>query len=260
MGVAVADYDEDGHFDIVKTNFSDDVPNVYHNNGDGTFEDRVFQAGLGGYMYYVGWGVQFMDVDHDGRKDLLMINGHVYPEVEQIPEVHYRQPRLLYWNVGGGQFKDISDSSGPGISEPWSSRGSATGDLDNDGTLEVVISNMGSRPSLLKNHAPQKNWLLVHCVGGAKGNRDAAGARAYVFVGDRRLSGEVQTGSSYVSQHDPRLHFGLGGDAAYQRIEVQWPGGERESFPGGAANRVVVLKQGAGTPVSSAGPARNARP
>jgi hypothetical protein len=258
MGVAVADYDEDGHMDIVKTNFSDDIPNVYHNNGDGTFEDRVFQSGLGGYMQYVGWGVHLIDVDHDGRRDLLMINGHVYPEADQIPDTRYRQPRLLYWNVGGGLFKDISGSGGPGISEPWSSRGSAAGDLDNDGKLEVVVSNMGSRPSLLKNVAPQKNWLLVQCLT-SKGHRDVIGARAYVYVADRRLSGEVQTGSSFVSQNDPRLHFGLGADTAYKKIEVQWLGGRREAFAGGAANRIVLLKQGEGTPVEAAQHKQSAR-
>jgi len=258
MGVAVADYDEDGHVDIVKTNFGDDVPNLYHNNGDGTFEDRVFRSGIGGYMHYVGWGVHLLDVDHDGRRDLLMVNGHVYPEAGQIPEVSYRQPRLLYWSVGGGKFVDVSDRSGPGIGAAWSGRGSAAGDLDNDGTLEVVINNIGARPSLLKNHAPQKNWLLVRCVG-TGGNRDAIGARAHVFVGDRRLSGEVQTGSSYLSQNDPRLHFGLGADARYGRVEVQWLGGERESFPGGAANRIVTLTQGTGMPVKGGGKAPETR-
>jgi hypothetical protein len=249
MGVAVADYDEDGNFDIVKTNFSDDVPNVYWNRGDGTFEDRVFESGLGAYMSYVGWGVHLVDVDHDGRRDLLMLNGHVYPEAGQIPEVDYQQPRLLYWNVGGGRFKDVSAGSGASITEPWSSRGSAAGDMDDDGALEIVINNLGARPSLLKNFAPQKNWLLVRCVGG-KANRDAVGARAYVYVGDRRLSGEVQSGTSFVSQNDPRLHFGLDRDSRYSRIEVRWPGGGRESFPGGEGNRVVVLEQGKGTPVA----------
>ena len=247
MGVAVADYDEDGHFDIVKTNFSDDVPNVYWNRGDGTFEDRVFESGLGAYMSYVGWGVHLMDVDHDGRRDLLMINGHVYPEADQIPDVDYRQPRLLYWNVGSGRFKDISGRGGPGIREAWSSRGSAAGDLDDDGKLEVVVNNMGARPSLLKDFAPQKNWLLVRCVGAAS-NPDALGARVYVYVGDRRLSGEVQSGASFVSHNDSRLHFGLGSDIRYSRIEVQWPGGEREAYGGGEGNRVVMLERGKGSP------------
>jgi hypothetical protein len=245
MGVTVADYDEDGHVDIVKTNFSDDVPNVYHNNGDGTFEDRVYESGLGGYMDYVGWGVHLLDVDHDGRKDLLMINGHVYPEVEKTPGLQFRQPRLLYWNVGGGKFKDISSAAGKALGEAWSSRGSAAADLDDDGALEVVIANLGARPSLLKNFGPKKNWLLVR-LEGVKCNREAIGARVVVTAGGRRVSSERQTGSSYVSQNDPRLHFGLGDEARYATIEVAWPGGERETFPGGAANRLVVLKQGAG--------------
>jgi hypothetical protein len=247
MGVAVADYDEDGHFDVVKTNFSDDVPNVYWNRGDGTFEDRVFEAGLGAHMSYVGWGVHLVDVDHDGRRDLLMVNGHVYPEADQNPEVHYRQPRLVYWNVGGGRFKDVSGDAGPGIREPWSSRGSATGDLDGDGALEVVINNLGERPSLLKNLGPRKNWLLVQCVG-SKSNPDAIGARVYVEVGERRLSGEVQSGAGFVSQSDTRQHFGLGGDTRYSRIEVRWPSGEREVYAAGEGNRVVVVEQGKGSP------------
>jgi hypothetical protein len=245
MGVAVADYDEDGRYDILKTNFSDDVPNLYHNNGDDTFEDRVFQSGLGGYMEYVGWGAHFMDVDHDGRRDVLLINGHVYPEVERRPQIHYRQPRLLYWNVGGGRFKDVSNAAGAGIREAQSSRGSAVADLDNDGSLEVVVSNMAARPSLLKNFGPKKHWLLVQCIG-TRANRDAIGARVSVAVGGRRISGEVQSGSGFISQSDSRLHFGLGDSATYDRIEVVWPGGAKEVFSGGKSNQIVTLTQGTG--------------
>jgi enediyne biosynthesis protein E4 len=249
MGVAAADYDEDGFLDIAKTNFSDDVPNLYHNNGDGTFTDRVYESGLGAHSQFLGWGIHFIDIDNDGRKDLLVVNGHVYPEVEHGSlNYKYRQPRLLYWNVGGGKFKDISADGGPGITEPWVSRGSAVGDLDNDGSVEVVINNMDARPSLLKNYGTVKNWLLVRCVG-VQSNRDAVGARVYLYVGSRRLSGEIQTGSSFLSQNDPRVHFGLADDASYQRIEVQWPGGQREAFPGGKANQIVVLRQGTGTAV-----------
>ena len=246
MGVAVADYDEDGHVDIVKTNFSDDVPNVYHNNGDGTFTDLAYRSGLAAHSQYLGWGVVFADVDHDGRKDIIVVNGHVYPDVDKanLP-AKYRQPRLLYWNVGDGKFVDLSGQSGPGIRETWSSRGAAVGDLDNDGSLEIVINNLGARPSLLKNYGTRKNWLIAQAVG-VKCNRDAVGARVYVYAGGRRLSGEVQTGSSYLSQNDPRLHFGLAESATYDRIEVQWPGGNRERFPGGRANRIVTLKEGGG--------------
>jgi hypothetical protein len=246
MGVAIADFDEDGYFDIVKTNFSDDTPNLYRNNGDGTFTDNVHSSGLSANTQYLGWGTNFFDVDHDGRKDLLIINGHVYPEVDQSPlAARYRQPRLLYWNVGG-KFKDISDESGAGISARWASRGSAVADLDNDGALEIVISNLGDRPSLLKNFGEKKNWLIVSCIG-TKANRDAIGARVWVHVGGRRLSGEIQTGSSYLSQSDIRQHYGLGAAASYDRIEVLWPGGEREMFPGGQANRIVTVKQAGGT-------------
>jgi len=247
MGAAVADYDEDGYFDILKTNFSEDTPNLYHNSGDGSFSDRVYSAGLGVRNQFLGWGALFLDVDHDGRKDILLVNGHVFPEVDQLSGgQRYRQQRLLFWNVGGGKFKDLSDSAGAGITAAWSSRGAAAGDLDNDGSLEVVINNLGARPSLLKNFGTKKNWLLVQ-LRGVKCNRDAVGARAYVFVGGRKLSGEVQSGASFLSQNDSRLHFGLADDASYSQIEVKWPGGETETFPGGAANKIVVLEQGKGS-------------
>ena len=244
MGLAVADYDENGTYDIAKTNFSDDVPNLYHNLGQLTFEDRVFETGIGAHMNVVGWGVHLLDVDHDGRRDLLMVNGHVYPQAEQRPGMSFKQPKLLYWNIGG-RFVDISDRAGPAITERWSSRGSAAGDLDNDGSLEVVVSNMHDRPSLLRNTGQKKNWLLVECVGTTM-NRDAIGARVWVELAGRRLSAEIQGGASYLSQNDPRAHFGLGDAARFDRIEVQWLGGRREVFPGGAGNRLVTLRQGTG--------------
>jgi hypothetical protein len=251
MGVSVADYNDDGAMDIVKTNFSDDTPNLYRNNGDGTFIDEVYVSGLGVHTKYLGWGTTFIDVDHDGRRDILLVNGHVYPEVDRAGVgAKFRQPRLLFWNVGKGKFKDISEESGSAFREMWSSRGSAYGDLDNDGSLEVVVSNLGARPSLLKNVGPRKNWLLVRCIG-TRCNRDAVGARVFVELADRRLSSEVQTGTSFVSQNDLRQHFGLGGAAVYDRIEVQWPGGERELFPGGKANGIVTVKQGTGKPAAA---------
>ena len=246
MGVAAADYDEDGYFDIAKTNFSDDVPNLYHNDHDLTFTDSVYESGLGARTQFLGWGVAFFDVDNDGLKDLLMVNGHVYPEVDRSNlNYKYRQQRLLYWNVGG-KFKDLSTSAGAGISQPWVSRGAAVADLDNDGSLEVVINNLDNRPSLLKNYGTKKNWLLIRCIG-TTSNRDAIGARVYVYVGKRRISGEIQTGTSFLSQNDPRVHAGLADDTSYERIEVQWPGGKRELFPGGKANQIITLKQGTGS-------------
>jgi enediyne biosynthesis protein E4 len=252
MGVAVADYDEDGYVDIAKTNFSDDVPNLYHNNRDGTFTDQVYESGLGARTQYLGWGIQFIDVDNDGLKDLLIVNGHVFPELEKSHLGYgYREPKLLYRNVGKGKFKDLSNQSGPGISDPQVSRGSAVGDLNNDGSLEVVVNNLDGPPSLLKNFGKKQNWLAVRCIG-TTSNRDAVGARVFLYVANRRLSGEIQTGSSFLSQNDPRVHFGLGRNLSYQRIEVQWPGGAREAFPGGKANQIVVLRQGSGARTQAA--------
>jgi len=253
MGVAVADFDEDGHLDIVKSNFSDDIPNLYHNNGNGTFDDQVYQSGLGTHTEYLGWGIHFIDVDNDGLKDILIVNGHVYPEVDGAKlTARYRQPKLLYWNVGGGKFKDVSNTSGPGLVTPWASRGSAVGDLDNDGSLEVVVNNLGARPSLLKNYGTHSNWLLVHCAG-TRANRDAIGARVFVYADGHRISGEIQSGSSFLSQNDSRLHFGLAHARRYDHIDVWWPGGARERFSGGEVNRIVVLKEGTGAPIAPSG-------
>jgi hypothetical protein len=243
MGVAIADYNDDGLLDIAKTNFSEDAINIYRNNGDGTFTDDVNGSGLGSHTQYLGWGIHFLDVDHDGRKELLVVNGHVYPDVDNAKiEAKYRQPRLLYWNVGG-KFRDISAEAGPGVSTPWASRGSAAGDLDNDGALEVVINNLGERPSLLKNFGKKQNWLLVECEG-VTANRDAVGAKVVLTVGTKRYVAEVQTGSSFLSQNDTRLHFGLGPASRFDKVEVTWPGGKTEAFSGGAGNRIVKLRQG----------------
>lgn len=250
MGVAIADYDEDGSADILKTNFSEDAPNLYHNNGDGTFDDQVYQSGLGVHTEYLGWGIHLFDVDNDGLKDALIVNGHVYPEVDASKlAIKYKQPKLLYWNVGAGRFKDISSTSGTGLTLSSASRGSAVGDLDNDGALEIVINNLGGRPSLLKNLGPHGNWLLAQCVG-THCNRDAIGARVFLYVKNRRISGEIQSGTGFLSQNDSRLHFGLGKDRIYDHIEVTWPGGARERFEGGSANRIIILKEGSGAPVA----------
>ena len=178
MGVAVGDYDCDGWFDIFKTNFADDTCNLYHNNGDGTFTDVTFESGVGVNNRYVAWGCGFVDYDNDGWADIIQINGHVYPEIDHYNFGQtFKNPRLVYRNLGDGHFKDVSAEMGPGISEHYSSRGAAFGDYNNDGDMDVLVLNMNDLPSLLRNEGGNKqNWIKIKLVG-TKCNRTAIGAR-----------------------------------------------------------------------------------
>jgi hypothetical protein len=251
MGSSIGDYDGDGHLDIVKTNFSDDTSTLYHHNGDHSFTDVTFASGIGVNTQYLGWGAMFLDVDNDGWLDLLLVNGHVYPEVDSgNMGSAYREPRVLYHNLGDGKFKDISRESGPGITQPESSRGLAIGDLWNDGRQEAVINDVSDFPLLLVNLARNDNhWLGIHLTGVAS-NRDAIGARVTVLgVGPgtpRVWVDEVRSGSSYSSNNDMRLHFGLGHSSSVASIEVSWPSGRDEIFPGAAADQIVSLREGSG--------------
>jgi len=247
MGVSAADYDLDGFFDIVKTNFADDVPTLYHNSGDGSFVDVTYTAQLGVNTRFLGWGAGFFDFDHDGRKDIFMVNGHVYPEVEALnANSPYKQERALFWNLRNGTFLDISAQAGQGILDRRSSRGAAVGDLDNDGGLEIVVNNMNDTPSLLKNYGEKQNWILIKTVG-SKSNRDGIGARVTVVAAGLKQMDEVRSGGSYISQNDLRLHFGIGGATRVERVEILWPSGRKESFENLKANQVAVLEEGKGT-------------
>ncbi len=192
MGVGVADYDCDGWFDIFKTNFADDTCNLYHNNGDGTFNDVTFASGIGVNNQYVAWGCGFVDYDNDGWQDLLQVNGHVYPEIEGHDTGQtFKNPRLVYKNLGDGRFKDVSSQMGPGISERFSSRGAAFGDYDNDGDIDAVILNMNDLPSLLRNDGGNKqNWIKIKLIG-TECNRTAIGARVRVVTGKHAQMDEV---------------------------------------------------------------------
>jgi len=245
MGVAVADYDGNGFFDIVKTNFSGDLPSLYSNEDGKFFSDVSRRAGLGRNQL-LGWGVLFLDVDEDGWKDILMANGHVYPEVDgtSIGE-RYRQRTLLYRNLGNGRFGDITPASGPGLEPPRPARGVAAGDLDGDGHPEVVIVNMNEPPAMLRNEGRRQNALLV-AVAGTKSNRSGIGARVTVEAGGRRQIDEVRSGGSYYSQSDLTLHFGLGQATVVSRLEVRWPSGTVQEWKDVPVNRRLVITEGAG--------------
>jgi hypothetical protein len=253
MGTTVGDFNGDGRLDIFKTNFSDDTATLYRNNGDGTFDDVTFNAGLGLHTQYLGWGTMFFDFDNDGWPDLILANGHVYPEVDtQNLGSSYQEPRILYHNNGNATFTDISGDAGPGITAPHASRGLAVGDLWNSGQLSIVVSNMNALPSLLVNqvHSPN-HWIAFRTIG-TKSNRDGIGSRISVKAGARTLVDEVRSGSSYASNSDMRVHFGLGRATKVDWVQIRWPSGLVERFDNPAIDTIHTLKEGAGTAIDPA--------
>ena len=251
MGTTIADFNGDGKLDIFKTNFSDDTATLYRNNGGGTFDDVTYAAGLGLHTQYLGWGTMFLDFDNDCWPDLLVVNGHVYPEVDkQHLGSNYQEPRILYRNNRNGTFSDISNEAGPGITTAMSGRGLAIGDLWNDGRISAVISNMNAPPSLLVNQVLSANhWVGIRVIG-TKSNRDGIGARVSVKVGARTLVDEVRSGSSYDSNNDMRLHFGLGTAAKIEWVQIRWPNGSTERFSDVKVDTIDTLTEGSGSSVA----------
>ena len=246
MGAHAADYDGDGWLDIIKTNFSDDNSTLYHNNGDDTFTEVTNQAGLGGNTEFLGWGTLFLDIDNDGRPDLFVANGHVYPEVDgKKMRSTFRERKVLYWNQGNGKFKDISLNAGPGITASFNSHGVAAADFDNDGAMEILVNNSHDPPSLFKNLGDHQNWIILKLMG-TKSNRDAIGARVTLRVQGRQQVQEVRSGGGYISQNDFRLHFGLGHATSVNELEIRWPSGLVEKLRNLPANKIAVVKEGLG--------------
>ncbi|MEO7144991.1 MAG: CRTAC1 family protein, partial [Bryobacteraceae bacterium] len=244
MGAAAADFDGDGWTDIFRSNFSDERETLYRNRGAGEFDDSTVAANLAENTRFVGWGCGFFDFDNDGWPDLLLVNGHVFPEVERLKiDVHYKDRAILYHNLGNGKFADISESAGPGILERHSARGAAFGDYDNDGAVEVLVNNQNEPPSLLKRTTlPSGNWTLLQLTG-VRSNRSAIGASVRVTAGGRTQTAAVRSGGSYLSQSDLRLHFGLGTAKSIDRIDIRWPSGVRQVETNVAVNRVIAIRE-----------------
>jgi hypothetical protein len=246
MGVSAGDYDCDGNLDIVKTNFAGDTSTLYHNLGNSFFEDMTFQAGIGKTTRFLGWGALWLDFDNDGWIDILLGNGHVYPEVQDSTvEYGYRQRKMLYRNLGNGRFADVSAAAGPGITEKAPARGLALGDFDNDGDLDVVVNCVNDVPQLLRCDSTSKNnWIKIKTAG-TKSNRSGIGARIYCVTGQHKQMDEVRSGGSYLSQSDLRVHFGIG-PASVADIEIRWPSGQVDRLPALAANRIYKVVEGKG--------------
>ncbi len=246
MGVGVGDYDLDGHLDLFKTHFTDDTGGLFHNNGKAEFENTTMAAHVGTESRYICWGAGIVDLDNDGFPDLFMTAGSVYPEVEKtLVQYPNKNPRVVFRNLGNGSFEELIEEAGPGVTAAHCSRGCAFGDFDNDGDLDILIVNLSEAPSLLRNDVSGNNhWLKVKLVG-TKSNRSAIGARVLARYGRKIQAQEVLSQSSFYSASDPRLHFGLGGEAAAD-LEIHWPSGMRESLKGVTANQIVVVKEGMG--------------
>lgn len=250
MGVTWGDYDGDGRFDLFITNFENEPNALYRNLGEKGFTDEVLPAKIGQPSRpYVGWGTAFADFDNDSWPDLLVANGHVYPQLELaqgkgLPG--YRQPLQLFRNRGDGTFAEESHEAGLRAVAPASSRGAAFGDLDEDGAVDALVVNLGGPPTLLMNRTAKVNRRVTIRLAQAGTNRESIGARVTLRTARRSLVQEVQAGSSYLSQNDLRLHFGLGREEKIESVVVRWPGGRTETINGVEPDRIVTITQGKG--------------
>ena len=257
MGVAVGDYNRDGLLDIVKTNFAGDTDSLYQNLGDGTFEDHTYLSGLGINTRYLGWGVGFVDLDNDGWLDIFISNGHVYPEVDGSHlDAPYAEHKYVYRNLRNGQFEEVTNLAGSGMTDAVPARGCAIGDYNNDGNMDIVVNCVNAPPQLLRCDASiQRNWIKVRLVG-KKSNRTGIGARVIVTattapqaesgVGKQPMQqiDELRSGGSYYSQNDLRMHFGLDRATQADSVEIQWPSGAKDTLKNLAANHLYVVEEG----------------
>jgi hypothetical protein len=249
MGIGVGDYNRDGKVDFYVTNFSDDYNTLYRNDGEASFTDVSFAAGVGNVTIpFLGWGGGFLDYDNDGLLDIFVANGHVYPGVDkQDWGTTWAQRPLLLRNLNGAKFEEVPPATGSGLADVVCARGAAFGDLFNDGHIDVVLNVMDSPPVLLRNVVKNSNhWLTLKMVGGTKSPRDAIGTKVFVTAGGVRQRGDVFSGGSYASSSDPRLHFGLGAAGKVDKVEIHWPSGAKEEIRVPAVDRIFTVVQGKG--------------
>ena len=249
MGIAVGDYNHDGKVDFHITNFSDDYNTLYRNDGEASFSDVSYAAGLAQVTIpFLGWGTGFLDYDNDGWIDIFVANGHVYPAVDkQDWGTTWAQRPLLFRNLKGSRFEEVPANPNSGLAVLTSARGAAFGDLFNDGHIDVVLNAMDSAPVVLRNVVKNSNhWITLKLVGGPKSPRDAIGAKVFVTAGGFRQRGDVFSGGSYASSSDQRLHFGLGAAEKIDKIEIYWPSGTKEEVHVPSIDRILTVIEGKG--------------
>lgn len=250
MGIGVGDYDNDGNLDIFVTNFEGEHNTLYRNLVNKGFLDVSSQSGVGQPSRpFVGWGTSFVDFDNDGWVDLFVANGHVYPQMEYVKsesQTGFRQPFLLHRNLGNGKFEDISTASGLRDLPLFSSRGAAFGDINNDGLVDVIVTNLGDKPTVLMNTSDNSNQRILFKLRQSGKNQDAIGSRLTLKTDKRSLVSEVQAGGSYLSQNDLRLHFGLGSSEKLVSVEIRWSDGKTEQLMGVQQNQIVTVERAKG--------------
>jgi hypothetical protein len=247
MGIAVGDYNRDGKVDLFITTFSDDYKTLYRNDGGGNFSDVSYQSGLGDpTIPFLAWGTGFLDFDNDGLLDLFIANGHVYPGVDrQDWGTTWAERPQLFRNLNGLKFQEVPPATGSGLADVIPARGAAFGDLFNDGHIDVVLNNIDSTPTLLRNVVKNGNhWLTLRLVGGLKSPRDAIGAKVFLTAGGVRQRADVFSGGSYGSSSDQRVHFGLGSATKVDRLEIQWPSGTKQELSAPEIDRIVSVEEG----------------
>jgi hypothetical protein len=250
MGIAAGDYQNNGHLSIVNTDFANDYNVLFQNDGTGEFTDESYEAGIAeSSIPFVSFGDGFLDYDNDGWKDLLIINGHVYPQVDKHPDwgQSYAQRSLLYHNEKNGKFTLVPAVEGTGLAKLMVGRGAAFGDIFNDGKIDVVINNMDGVPILLRNVNPDHHhWVELKLIGGPKSPRDAVGTTVYLNADGMRQRGDVLSGGSYLSSNDLRVHFGIGDASDAGTAEIQWPSGAKEEIKLPAVDRIFTIEEGKG--------------
>ena len=263
MGIAVGDYDHSGRPSLYVTNFSDENDLLYHNDGDWNFSENSYPSGLAlPSLPYVKWGTVFADLDNDGWLDLLTVDGHVYPKVDQLPSgARYREPKVLSMNQKNGTFCDASTQAGPAIMEKRASRGLAVGDLFNNGQMDAVVGDLDGAPMLLRNEGvPGRHWVSFE-LAGTKSNRLAIGARLKLVAGGMIQTEEIHSGGSYLSQNDLRVHFGLGSVTKIDSLEIHWPSGHVDTMTNLAVDKFYSVLEGQGiVPAPKIAPDAKAKP